>query len=186
MEEFLHQYGYIALSIGTFFEGETAILVASSLVDSGFFKWPYTVAFGFFGSFVSDWLYFTIGRLNGKYFVSRRPNLEAKLRPTQKFFRTHRLQILFSYRFLYGFRVILPLMIGMSDIGVARFLGYSIAAGMIWATTVSSVGYLAGVIFELTPTSFEDNVLFIVLGFSLFGLLVGYSVKKYAEKRMLN
>jgi membrane protein DedA with SNARE-associated domain len=184
MEEFLHQYGYIALSIGTFFEGETAILVASSLVNSGFFEWPYTVVFGFFGSFVSDWLYFIIGRINGRYFVDKRPNLKAKLQPAQNFFKTHRLQILFSYRFLYGFRVVLPLMIGMSDIGLLPFLGYSLAAGLLWATTVSSVGYIAGVIFELTPTSFEDNVVFIVLGFSLFGLLVGYSVKKYAEKRM--
>ncbi|NOT73920.1 MAG: DedA family protein [Cyclobacteriaceae bacterium] len=184
MEEFLHQYGYIALAIGTFFEGETAILVASSLVSSGFFKWPYTVLFGFFGSFVSDWLYFTIGRLNGKYFVDKRPNLKAKLAPTQKFFKTHRLQILFSYRFLYGFRVILPLMIGMSDIKVIQFLGYSILAGLMWATTVSSVGYIAGVAFELTPRSFEENVLFIVLGFSMFGLLVGYSVKRYAESKM--
>jgi len=133
---------------------------------------------------MGTWLYFAIGRLNGKYFINNRPNLEVKLRPTQKFFKTHRLQILFSYRFLYGFRVILPLMIGMSDIGVIQFLGYSFAAGMLWATTVSSVGYLAGVIFELTPTSFEDNVLLIILGFSLFGLLVGYTVKKYAEKRM--
>src|SRR5437762_14067906 len=98
MEEFLLQYGYIALSIGTFLEGETAILVASSLVHSGFFKGPYTVVFGFFGSFISDWLYFIIGKLNGRYFIEKRPALKEKLKPTQKFFRTHRLQILFSYR----------------------------------------------------------------------------------------
>jgi membrane protein DedA with SNARE-associated domain len=94
MEEFLLQYGYIALSIGTFLEGETAILVASSLVHSGFFQGPYTVIFGFFGSFVSDWLYFIIGRLNGKFFVDKRPKLKAKLAPVEKFFKTNRLQIL--------------------------------------------------------------------------------------------
>ena len=51
MEEFLHHYGYFALATGTFLEGETAIMVASSLVNSGFFEGPYTVTFGFFGSF---------------------------------------------------------------------------------------------------------------------------------------
>src|SRR5882672_5781512 len=99
MEDFLHQYGYIALTLGTFFEGETAILIASSLVHSGLFKGPYTVFFGFFGSFVSDWLYFIIGRLNGKYFIEKRPKMKERLRPTQEFFKTHRLQILFTYRF---------------------------------------------------------------------------------------
>ena len=184
MEEFLHQYGYFALTLGTFLEGETAIMVAASLVHSGIFEWPYTVIFGFFGSFISDWLYFVIGRLNGKYFVEKRPKLKNKLQPVQDFFKTHRLQILFSYRFLYGFRIIMPLMIGMSDIRTLHFFGYSIAAGLIWATTVGTVGYAAGVIFDLTPSSFEENVLFIVMGFSCFGLLVGYFVKRFAGRQM--
>ena len=184
MEEFLYQYGYIALSVGTFLEGETAILVASSLVHSGFFKGPYTVIFGFFGSFISDWLYFIIGRLNGKYFIEKRPKLKEKLKPTQKFFRTHRLQILFSYRFLYGFRILLPLLIGMSDIKLLHFLGYSLVAGLLWATAVSTVGYAAGQLFELTPSSFEEHVLFIVIGFASFGMVVGYFVKRFAEKKM--
>jgi membrane protein DedA with SNARE-associated domain len=184
MEEFLLQYGYIALSIGTFFEGETAILVASSLVPSGFFEGPYTVIFGFFGSFVSDWLYFVIGRLNGKFFVDKRPKLKSKLAPVERFFRTNRVQILLSYRFLYGFRVLLPLMIGMSEIKASQFLVYSIGAGLLWASTVSVVGYTAGRLFDLTPLSFEHNLVFIIPCFILFGLLVGYFVKKVAEKRM--
>jgi len=184
MEEFLYHYGYLALSVGTFLEGETAILVASSLVHSGFFNGPYTVIFGFFGSFISDWLYFIIGRLNGKYFIEKRPKLKEKLKPTQKFFKTHRLQILISYRFLYGFRILLPLLIGMSDIRPLHFLGYSLVAGLLWATTVSTVGYAAGQLFELTPSSFEENVLLIVLGFASFGMVVGYFVKRFAERKM--
>ena len=184
MEEFLHQYGYFALSAGTFIEGETAIMVASSLVNSGFFEGPYTVIFAFFGSFVSDWLYFTIGRLNGKYFLERRPTLKAKFQPAENFFIAHRLPVLFSYRFLYGFRILLPLMIGMSNIKVLHFLGYSLAAGLFWATIVSSVGYAAGILFDLTPRSFEENVLFIVLGFGSFGLGMGYMIKRFVEREM--
>ena len=132
MEEFLQQYGYMALSLGTFLEGETAILVASSLAGSGLFKIPYVVIFGFFGSFVSDWIYFLIGKLNGKIFLEKRPKLREKFQPVQNFFKTNRLQILFSYRFLYGFRIIIPLTLGMSDLKALAFLGYSIAAGLIW------------------------------------------------------
>lgn len=184
MEEFLLQYGYIALSIGTFFEGETAILVASSLVHSGLFGGPYTVIFGFLGSFVSDWLYFIIGRLNGKFFVDKRPKLKSKLAPVEQFFRKNRLQILLSYRFLYGFRVLLPLMIGMSEISMLQFLGYSVVAGLFWASTVSVVGYTAGRIFDLTPASLEQNIFFIVASFFCFGLIIGYFVKRFAERRM--
>jgi membrane protein DedA with SNARE-associated domain len=184
MEEFLQQYGYLALSIGTFFEGETAILIASSLVASGLFKIPYTVLFGFFGSFLSDWLYFTLGKLNGKIFLERRPALMAKFLPVQRFFDTNRLQILFSYRFLYGFRIIIPVMLGMSNLKPIQFLGYSIIAGLLWASVVSSAGYFIGKVLELEPSSFENNIFIIVTGFACFGLTLGFFIKKFAEQRI--
>jgi membrane protein DedA with SNARE-associated domain len=184
MEEFLHHYGYFALSIGTFLEGETAILVASSLASSGLFRVPYVIIFAFFGSFLSDWIYYLIGRLNGKYFLEKRPVLKEKFKPVRKFFTTHRLQILFSYRFLYGFRIIIPLMLGMSDLKPLQYLGFSILAGLLWASAVSCAGYLAGLILELKPSSFEENILLIMLGFACFGLILGYSVKRFAERQM--
>ncbi len=184
MEEFLHQYGYLALALGTFLEGETAILVASSLVYSGVFSGPETIFFGFLGSFISDWLYFMIGRLNGNYFVERRPALKARIEPVHRFFETHRLQILLSYRFLYGFRTILPLMIGLTGVRLSHFLGYSVFAGLLWASVVGTVGYFAGELFHLTPQSFEENGLIIFLSFGTFGFLVGLAVKRIAEKKM--
>lgn len=184
MEEFLQTYGYLALAAGTFLEGETSILVASSLVHSGIFKGYYTVLFAFFGSFANDWLYYMIGRVNGKYFIERRPGLKRRMEPVERFFQSHRLQILCTYRFLYGFRIILPLMIGLSGVRPLQFLGYSVAAGLIWATTVSSLGYLAGEFFELTAKSFEENGLYVVVSFGSLGLLIGYFVKRFAEKRM--
>ena len=184
MEEFLQQYGYLALALGTFLEGETAILVAASLVYTGVFAGPETIFFSFLGSFVSDWLYYLIGRLNGSYFVSRRPALKARLEPALRFFETHRLQILLSYRFLYGFRTILPFMIGLTGVRPLHFLGFSIVAGLMWASVVSAVGYFAGEFFQLTPRSFEENGLLIILGFGTFGVLVGLAVKRFAEHRM--
>jgi membrane protein DedA with SNARE-associated domain len=173
MEEFLIRYGYIALSFGTFLEGETAILIASSLAGSGLFKMPYVVFFGFFGSFVSDWIYFLIGKLNGKIFLERRPALQQKFQPVQKFFKVNRIQILFSYRFLYGFRIIIPITLGMSDLKPFQFLWYSIAAGLIWATTVSTAGYFIGKFLDLSPASFEANIIYIILGFAAVGLTLG-------------
>lgn len=184
MEEFLDEYGYIALLVGTFFEGETAILVASSLIYRGFFEFPYTILFGFAGSFISDWLYFMIGRLNGRYFIDKRPALREKVAPIQHFFHTHQLQILLSYRFLYGFRVIIPVIIGMSRITLLQYLFYSVVSGMMWAFTVGSAGYLLGRYLNIRTEVFEHNILYIVLGFACFGALVGYTVKRIATKRM--
>ena len=184
MEDFLDQYGYIALLVGSFFEGETAILVASSLIHRGLFEGPYTVFFGFAGSFISDWLYYLIGRWNGKYFIARRPNLQRRVYPVQLFFERHKIQILFTYRFLYGFRVIIPLIIGMSNIRPLQYLIYSIISGLIWATTVGTIGYLIGRFLDLKTAVFEENIIFIVLGFAAFGMLVGYAIKRITMKEL--
>jgi membrane protein DedA with SNARE-associated domain len=108
MEKFINDFGYIALMVGTFFEGETAILTASSLIYRGLFEFPWTVLAAFSGSFISDWVYFLIGHYNGKVFIANRPKLLAKVKPITDFFHRHKFQILFSYRFLYGFRVVIP------------------------------------------------------------------------------
>ncbi|WP_333821225.1 DedA family protein [Ohtaekwangia sp.] len=184
VEKFLEQYGYIALMLGTFLEGETSILVAASLIHHGLFEGPYTVLFGFAGSFISDWLYYTIGRLNGKYFVEHRPKLKEKFEPVTRFFAKHKIQILFTYRFLYGFRIIIPLIIGMSRISPLQFLLYSIVSGLIWAGTVSTIGYFVGRFFDLKTNAFEENILWIVLGFACFGLLIGYIVKRITAQEI--
>ena len=184
MEEFVNHYGYLALVVGTFLEGETAILVASSLVYSGVLEGPQTIFFAFFGSFVSDWLYFFIGRLNGTYFIERRPTLKVRLDPVRRFFESHRVQILFSYRFLYGFRIILPLLIGLTGVRPLVFLGYSIVSGLLWASVVGLAGYYAGKFFQLTPRSFEENGFLVVLAFGTFGVLVGLLVKRMAQQKM--
>jgi membrane protein DedA with SNARE-associated domain len=184
MEKFLDQYGYIALLIGTFMEGETSILMASSLIYKGLFSFPLTVLAAFSGSFISDWIYYLIGRLNGKYFLATRPKLSEKVKPVTNFFHRHKFQILFSYRFLYGFRIIIPLVIGMSGLRPLHYLFYSTVTGLLWATTVSTTGYWIGRLLELRIQSFEENILFIMLGFGTLGLLLGYTIKSLAMRNM--
>jgi membrane protein DedA with SNARE-associated domain len=184
MEKFLDQYGYLALLLGTFMEGETAILMASSLIYKGIFNFPFTVLAAFAGSFISDWIYYLIGRLNGKYFLASRPKLSEKVKPVTDFFHRHKLQILFSYRFLYGFRIIIPLVIGMSGLRPLHYLFYSTVTGLLWAGSVSVTGYWIGRLLELRIQSFEENILFIMLGFGTLGLLIGYTIKKVTMRKM--
>ncbi len=184
MEPFLEEFGYLALMLGTFFEGETAILVASSLIHQGLFDPGLTIISGFAGSFISDWLYYLAGRLNGKYFINKRPALKARVEPMKSLFRKHQMQILFSYRFLYGFRVIIPLVIGMSDVKPVHFLFFSVTGGLLWATVVTAVGYLVGRFFNIQTTIFEENIVFIVLGFASFGIILGYLLKYFAARNL--
>ncbi len=184
MQEVLDQYGYLALMAGTFLEGETAILIASSLIREGIFEGPYTVLFGFAGSFISDWLYYLLGRANGAYFIERRPRLKERFEPVQRFFFHHRVQVLLSYRFLYGFRVIIPVLVGMSGVRPLQFFFYSVVSGLLWATVVSSLGFGLGTLFQLTTQSFEDNLVVILLSLALVGLTIGWTVNRLVNRQL--
>ncbi len=184
LETLIDEYRYLALMVGTFFEGETAILLASSLIYKGFFSGPYTVIFAFAGSFVSDWIYYLIGKLNGKLFLERRPKLQAKVFPITNFFQKNRMQILLTYRFLYGFRVVIPLAVGMSGIRLKTYLFYTIFSGLIWASTVSLIGYVVGRAFEVTTSGIKENLPMIIAGFACFGIVLGFLIQKLVTKSM--
>ena len=184
MEELLDQYGYVALIVGSFMEGETAILVASSLIYKELFNFPFTVLAAFSGSFVSDWIYYLMGRFNGKFFLAARPRLSAKVKPVTDFFHRHKFQILFTYRFLYGFRIIIPVVIGMSGLRPIQFLFYSTVSGLLWASLVTTTGYWIGRLLEVRVQSFEENILFIMLGFGSLGIMLGYTIKHIAMRKM--
>jgi membrane protein DedA with SNARE-associated domain len=185
LESFLEEFGYIALMVGTFLEGETAILIASSLIHQGFFAALPTVVAGFAGSFVSDWLYYLIGRINGRYFVDKRPKLKSRLEPVRLLFEKNRLPILLSYRFLYGFRAIIPIVIGMSGVKPMHFLFFSVASGLVWASIVSTAGFLAGKYFNIQASLFEENIVLILIAFATLGMVMGYGIKQIVGRSVL-
>ena len=51
-EALISTYGYAAIAIGTFFEGETILVLAGFATHQGYFKLPWVVVFGFLGTLV--------------------------------------------------------------------------------------------------------------------------------------
>ena len=62
MDALIGQYGYAVVVLGTFFEGETIVLIAAYLSHMGHLRIDYTALAAFAGTFFGDQLYFIIGR----------------------------------------------------------------------------------------------------------------------------
>jgi membrane protein DedA with SNARE-associated domain len=57
-ETIIAQYGYFAIIIGTFLEGETILVIGGFLAHIGLLSLPLVILSAFIGSFSGDQLYF--------------------------------------------------------------------------------------------------------------------------------
>jgi membrane protein DedA with SNARE-associated domain len=57
-------------------------------------------------------------------------------------------------------------------------------SGVIWASVVSVIGYFIGRALNIEASVLEENLIFIVLGFGCLGLIIGYTIRKFAARKM--
>ena len=65
LEELVANYGYLAIVIGTFLEGETILVLGGFAAHRGFLELPWVMLCAFLGSMAGDQTFFYIGRRNG-------------------------------------------------------------------------------------------------------------------------
>ena len=144
MEDLLRQYGYLAILVGTFLEGETILVLGGFAASSDLLRLDLVMVSAFVGSLLGDQLAFFIGRWKGRDFVARRPRWQAGFQKVEAHLIRHDKLILLGFRFLYGLRNVVPFALGASRIPVARFGAYNLIGAAIWAITVAAGGYFFG------------------------------------------
>ena len=76
MEEYIARYGYIAIVIGTFFEGETTVLLGGIFSKLHYMKLDYVMVWAFLGTFAGDCTFFLLGRVFGRNIIDRHDFLQ--------------------------------------------------------------------------------------------------------------
>jgi membrane protein DedA with SNARE-associated domain len=173
LAQIVRDYGYIAILIGTFLEGETIVLIAGFLAFTGHLDLPLVILAAFVGSCSGDQLYFFIGRFQGRKLLKRFPAWQE--RTERVFYHVHRHQnlLILSFRFFYGLRNVTPFAVGMSEVTTPRFVSLNIIGAAVWATTFGFVGYSFGHAFEQllgTVKKYEMTALglLVVLGLTIW------------------
>ncbi len=144
MEDFLGHWGYLAVLVGTFLEGETVPVLAGFAAHQGFLRLDLVMACAFAGSLVGDQTWFWVGRRFGRQWMERHPGRAADAERVAKLLDRWGDWFVLSFRFLYGLRAISPLAIGLSSITVRRFALLNVISAAVWAMVVGSLGYLFG------------------------------------------
>ncbi|ECL0597942.1 DedA family protein [Salmonella enterica] len=137
-------YGYAALVIGSMAEGETVTLLGGVAAHQGLLKFPLVAAAVALGGMMGDQLLYLLGRCYGGKILRRFPRYHTKIRRAQKMIQRHPYLFVIGTRFMYGFRVVGPLLIGASRLPPKNFLPLNIVGALIWALLFTTLGYLGG------------------------------------------
>ncbi|HAE2268526.1 TPA_asm: DedA family protein [Salmonella enterica subsp. salamae serovar 60:g,m,t:z6] len=137
-------YGYAALVIGSMAEGETVTLLGGVAAHQGLLKFPLVAAAVALGGMMGDQLLYLLGRCYGGKILRRFPRYHTKIRHAQKMIQRHPYLFVIGTRFMYGFRVVGPLLIGASRLPPKIFLPLNIIGALVWALLFTTLGYLGG------------------------------------------
>jgi len=144
LETLLTAYGYPILIIGTFFEGETIMILGGLAAHLGYLSLGGVITCGFLGTLLGDQLSFFIGRRHGKHLLARHAGLQGRADRVFRLLERHQNLLIVGFRFFYGFRFVTPIVIGMSAVSFRRFLVLNLTGAALWAVSVAFAGYYFG------------------------------------------
>ena len=81
IDSFIENYGYLAILVGTFLEGETILILAAFAAHRGYMHLEWVIAAAFAGSLCGDQLFFFLGRRHSERFLKKRPGPMHVIRP---------------------------------------------------------------------------------------------------------
>lgn len=163
---------YIGILFGIFLEGEMIMISSVIAAHHGYLNIWLVVILGVLGTYCSDCFYFFLGRNKGKDWLNKKQKFKNKAGIIDKKLEKHPIIIFMSYRFLYGFRTITPLVIGASKTKTYIFLLYSAVSTLIWAITYCTIGYLFGEVIKSKLGSVEHIEKYIIGFLLLVGIIV--------------
>jgi membrane protein DedA with SNARE-associated domain len=184
---FIQHYGYLAVFIGVFFEGETVLIAASFAAHEGYLDVPWVILTAFLGAIAGDEFYFFLGRFKGRVFLAKHPSWQVRVGKVQRLLERYHRLIILGFRFLYGLRTVTPFALGMmSDIKVSQFVALNLVGAFVWSVVMGLFGFLFGVVLDAMITNIRRVEHHIMLAIILVWVLgwTWYFIRKKRLKKV--
>jgi membrane protein DedA with SNARE-associated domain len=135
---------YLVLFLGTFFEGETIVILAGLAAHEEYMSLPWVMTVSFCGSYAGDQMWYYVGRHKGNALIAKRPWWRRQANRVFRLLDKHATWVTLAFRFWYGLRNITPVAIGMSGMRPLRFAILNGIGAAIWSVTLSYGAYKIG------------------------------------------
>lgn len=142
--QLITQYGYLALFLGCLAEGETFTLLGGVAAHEGLLDYGWVVLVAMAGGILGDTALFFIGRSYGDRLLKRFKKHQTAINKARRLIHKYPTWFVIGVRFMYGLRIVGPIIIGASGLKPQRFLVLNVVGAVAWALIFVSLGYLGG------------------------------------------
>ncbi|MDE2606315.1 MAG: DedA family protein [Burkholderiales bacterium] len=185
LTEFVSDYGYAAVLVGTLLEGESILLLAGFAAHQGYLAIELVLLIAFFGGTVGDQVFFWIGRRWGEPLLERFPALKARTTLVGTLLRRWDAALVFAIRFMYGLRIAGPVAMGALGVSRGRFAVFNALGAAVWALLIGGAGYLLGQSLEVLLGDIQEYegllLAIVVVAFAL--VLIAGRVRRALKRR---
>lgn len=174
---YIQNYGYWAILIGTFLEGETILILGGVAAQLGSLDIMLVMLAAFVGSSMGDQLYYFIGRWKGVSLLERFPRWNRSASKVLEHMRKHQNYIILFFRFFYGLRNVTPFVLGIARVKILRFVLLNFLGSALWAFSFATIGFFLGEAHERVLGKGFGWVLMLIL------ILIGLGIWFYQSKK---
>ena len=144
----LTTYGYLAIFIGCLLEGETILILGGMAAHQHVLALLPVIGYASLAGMLGDQALFWTGRYFGARLLPRLHKQQATIERVTQLINQHPTVSIFSVRFLYGMRLVGPMVIGACKVSPLKFACINLLGAVVWAALFASAGYWAGEFLE--------------------------------------
>jgi membrane protein DedA with SNARE-associated domain len=176
-------YGYFAVGIGAFLEGETVLALAGLAAHRGYLDLPLVIIVAAIAGFAGDQLYFYLGRHQGARILARYPDARERADKFDAMLARWHAPLIIGIRFMYGFRIVGPVLLGMGRVHHSTFMIYNALGALLWAPLIAGLGFAFGEAIEAVLHDVKDVEIWGLGVLALVGLCF-FAYHKMHERRL--
>jgi membrane protein DedA with SNARE-associated domain len=139
----LPKYGYFAILLAAFWEGEIVLIAAGALCGSGHLDWRLTILAAAIGGSAGDQIYFYAAHERAARAIQKSKRLSKWYPKVSKFGLRHSTVVVLLSRFAAGLRITIPLVCASIGMPARKYSVLSLVSGFAWASFWVAVSYQA-------------------------------------------
>lgn len=178
LETLIETHGYWLVAADCLLEGQIVLLLAGFAAYRGYLLLFAVIGVAAVAGFLGNQFYFWLGRRYGPAVLTRWSSVAAKSGLIFRLINRYPVALILGVRFLYGFRIAGPIVIGMSPISGFRFALLNGLGAGLWASLVAGIGWVFGHAAELVAGEIEHLTMWLMLGLVGVGVIMWWIKKK--------